>query len=125
MSFQNADTERDLAILRHLQLRTKGQLGDERVDERLRIRLQAEPALKQNSPCHGRCPGRMRALGKAAAPPRSSLCLEADLCARCSATARSDKAARWQEVSPTVAEQPVAVDPAPLRPEDVCGFLQA
>ena len=49
MRFQNADTERDLAILRHLQLRTKGQLGDERVDERLRFRLQAEPALKERN----------------------------------------------------------------------------
>ena len=29
------------------------------------------------------------------------------------------------EVSPAVAEQPVAVDPAPLRLEDVWGFLQA
>ena len=130
MSFQNADTERDLAILRHLQLRTKGQLGDERVDERLRIRLQAEPALKErNRRATGGildvCPLWAKQQRRQEAP-----CASKQIGAQGAVPQRAAKRLRGGnreavEVSPTVAEQPVAMDPVPLRPEDVCGFLQA
>ena len=132
MSFQNADTERDLAILRHLQLRTKGQLGDERVDERLRIRLQAEPALKERN---RRATGGILDLDVCTLWAKQQRrqeapCASKQIGAQGAVPQRAAKRLRGGnreavEVSPAVAEQPVAVGPAPLRLEDVWGFLQA
>ena len=46
LTFQNCECERDLAVLRKIRERGRGQWGDERIDQRARILLQGPEAVK-------------------------------------------------------------------------------